>query len=284
MSNGIGMRQNDEKAIVMLAAQRQLYRNARKYNQVYLTLSVWIPFILAGLYACIPESIKYKYILYIVYMIDLCADCILDRNIDEKKELAAFIQQKFDVYVYQMPWDKKIFGKEKNVDHEVAIYSKKILDNQKEKEKLKDWYISEADNKTLLEGILSCQRENLGWDVGLRKRFKNTCVILRILIILAILLIGLYKNENIIELFIRFVFLFPILKWLSNTHKKLNKDIKVLKELDADINDNKIKTMEDLQDIQKLIFYHRKECYVIPECIYKLFKDNDEDIAYRCKC
>ena len=39
--------------------------------------------------------------------------------------------------------------------------------------------------------------------------------------------------------------------------------------------------MEDLQDIQRVIFQHRKDCYVIPEFIYNIFKDNDEDRAYR---
>lgn len=42
-----------------------------------------------------------------------------------------------------------------------------------------------------------------------------------------------------------------------------------------------MKTMEDLQDIQKVIFQHRKGCYAIPEIIYNIFKDNDEDRAYR---
>ena len=39
--------------------------------------------------------------------------------------------------------------------------------------------------------------------------------------------------------------------------------------------------MEDLIDIQKVIFQHRKECYAIPEWIYNIFKNNDEDRAYR---
>ena len=70
-------------------------------------------------------------------------------------------------------------------------------------------------------------------------------------------------------------------KMVIRYNKKLNKDISRLQELDSDINNNETKTMEDLQDIQKVIFQHRKGCYAIPECIYNIFKDNDEDIAYR---
>lgn len=58
---------------------------------------------------------------------------VIDKYIEEKKQLAAFIQQKFDVYVYEMPWDKRIFGRDKNVGHEIATHSKKILSNPQEK-------------------------------------------------------------------------------------------------------------------------------------------------------
>ena len=44
MSNGIATRQNEDNSIAMLAAQRQLYRDAKKFNTVLVALSVWIPF------------------------------------------------------------------------------------------------------------------------------------------------------------------------------------------------------------------------------------------------
>lgn len=92
---------------------------------------------------------------------------------------------------------------------------------------------------------------------------------------------GLWRNEKIVDLLCRMVFVAPMVKWLLDIIKKLNNDISTLQELDADINNNEIKTMEDLQDIQKVIFQHRKGCYDIPEYIYNIFKDNDEDRAYR---
>ena len=47
MSNGIATRQNEDNSIAMLAAQRQLYRDAKKFNTVLVALSVWIPFALS---------------------------------------------------------------------------------------------------------------------------------------------------------------------------------------------------------------------------------------------
>lgn len=177
---------------------------------------------------------------------------------------------------------KRIFGKDKNIDHEIATYSKKILKNLQEKNKLKDWYTPGVDEKDILDGILACQRENFWWDVGLRKRFKYASITLISILFVAILAMGLWKNEEITELLCRLAFVIPMIKWLLlDTVKKLNKDISILQELDGDINNNEMKTMEDLQDIQKVIFQHRKGCYAIPEIIYNIFKDNDEDRAYR---
>lgn len=138
MSNGIAIRQNEDNSIAMLAAQRQLYRDAKKYNTVSVALSVWIPFALAVILLFIPENIEWRYASYILSIVSMVFSFVIDKYIEEKKQLAAFIQQKFDVYVYEMPWDKRIFGRDKNVDHEIATHSKKILSNPQEKKQLKD--------------------------------------------------------------------------------------------------------------------------------------------------
>ena len=281
MSNGIATRQNEDNSIAMLAAQRQLYRDAKKFNTLSVALSVWIPFALAVILLFIPENTEWKYLSYILSIVSMIFSFVIDKCIEEKKQLAAFIQQKFDVYVYTMPWDKRIFGKDKNIDHEIATYSKKVLKNPQEKNKLKDWYTPGVDEKNTIDGILACQRENFWWDVGLRKKFRFASVTLIIILFVAILTMGLWKNERITELLWRLSFVVPMLKWLLDTVKKLNKDISTLQELDGDINNNEMKTMDDLQDIQKVIFQHRKGCYAIPECIYNICKDNDEDRAYR---
>ena len=281
MSNGIAARQNENKSIAMLAAQRQLYRDAKKFNTFSVALSVWIPFVLAIILLFIPGNTEWKYISYILSIVSMLVSFVIDKCIEEKKQLAAFIQQKFDVYVYTMPWDNRIFGKDKNVDYEIAIYSKKILNNPQERNKLVDWYTPGVDEKNTIDGILACQRENFWWDVGLRKRFRFASVALIIILFAVILAMGLWKNERVTELLWRLAFVVPMLNWLLDTVKKLNKDISILQELDGDINNNEMKTMDDLQDIQKVIFQHRKGCYDIPECIYSIFKNNDEDKAYR---
>ncbi|WP_455580782.1 S-4TM family putative pore-forming effector, partial [Dysosmobacter sp.] len=107
-----------------------------------------------------------------------------------KKELAASIQQKFDIYVYTMPWDNRIFGKNKNLNQKIAEYSKKLLSNAKEKQMLYNWYASPVDEKELYDGILSCQRENYSWDVGIRKRYRSSCIFVIIILTIIVFAIG----------------------------------------------------------------------------------------------
>ena len=57
---------------------------------------------------------------------------MLDGIISRKKEFAASIQQRFDIYIYTMPWDTRIFGKNSNLNNEIASYSSKILNNPQE--------------------------------------------------------------------------------------------------------------------------------------------------------
>lgn len=281
MSNGINVRQNENNSIAMLAAQRQLYRDAKWFNTLSVALSVWVPFALAVVLLFVPENSAWQYASYLISIGSMLFSFIVDKWIDEKKKLAAFIQQKVDVYVYSMPWDNRIFGQNRNVNHEIVAYSGKILGKQEDKDSLYNWYPSAIDNKNVLEGILLCQRENYWWDVGLRKRFKIISIIMIAVLSIAVFMMGLFKNESVAQLLWRFAFIVPMVEWLLNTIKQINKDIISLNELDYIINDDKAKEMDDLQDIQRMIYEHRKGCYTIPDYVYKLFKNNDEDKAHR---
>lgn len=281
MSNGIAVRQNEEKAITMLAAQRQLYNDVKRFEAISIVLSVWLPFVMALILLFFPEESNWKSVSYILAIVSMLFSCVVDKHIDDKKKLAAYIQQKFDVYVYNMPWNERIFGKDKNVNQDIVTYSKHIMANDGEKKSLHNWYTPAVDNKELLTGILLCQRENFWWDVGLRKRYRLVSVIMIVLSCSFVLAMGLWKDESVAMLLWRFAFIVPMLEWLFDTVKTLNKDIERLIEVNEIVNSDVTKTMEELQDIQRMIFEHRKECYAIPNFIYQIFKDNDEDTARR---
>ena len=210
MSNGILIRQNENNSIAMLAAQRQLYRDAKRFGTLSIALSVWVPFALAVILLFVSPNSVWQYISYAIAIGSMIVSFVIDKWIDEKKKLAAFIQQKFDVYVYSMPWNSRIFGQNRNVNHEIITNSEKILGNQKEKDSLYNWYSPAIDNKDLLYGILLCQRENYWWDVGLRKRFKAISIMMIAGLGIAVFAMGLFKNESVAQLLWRLAFLVPI--------------------------------------------------------------------------
>lgn len=55
----------------------------------------------------------------------------------------------------------------------------------------------------------------------------------------------------------------------------------MMSELSAAVHGCDTYCMEELQEIQKMIFEHRKNCLAIPNIVYEIFKDNYEDRAYR---
>lgn len=254
MSNGIAVRQNEEKAIAMLAAQRQLYNDAKKLGTISIVLSVWLPFAMALILLFLPEESICKNVSYILAIVSMLFSFVVDKHINDKKKLAAFIQQKFDVYVYNMPWDERIFGKQKNVNQDIVTYSKRIIENSDKKERLYNWYTPTVDNRDLLTSILLCQRENLSWDVGLRKRYRLSSIIMIVFLCSFVIVMGLWQNESIAMLLWRFAFIVPMLEWLFDTVKTLNKDMERLKELDEIINNDVSKTMDELQDIQMMLY------------------------------
>ena len=281
MSNGIAVRQNEEKAIVMLAAQRQLYNDAKTCRIILDALSVLVPVVMSLISVALLEESILKSVPYILSIVSMLFSFFADKHIADKKRLAAIIQQKFDIYVYNMSWNERLFGKDKNVIHEIIAYSKQIIANADEKEKLYNWYTPAVDKRDLATGILLCQRETFGWDSELRKRYRLISIIIIAFLCFFVFLIGLWNHESVEMLVWRLAFIAPMLNWFLTVVKALNKDMERLKELDGIINNDEPKTMDELEDIQKKIFEHRKECYVIPNFVYQMFKCNDEDTAKR---
>ena len=280
MINNILERQNEEHSLELLAAQRQMYSCAKRINNGYILLSVLLPFS-CSIILTFTDSSLIKSLSCLASIISLFISYIVNQKKKEIKIHAAYIQQKFDIYVYQMPWDEKLFGPNINMDGLIVKYSYEILANKKEKDKLKNWYACTIDEKDRYKWILACQRQNFWWDVGLRKKYRNYSSTAIILLCILIILIGIINNETTNDLLIRIIFILPILTCLKDIISRINDDISVLKQLDNALNNDAEKTMEDLQYIQKKIFEHRKICYAIPDAFYNLYKDNFEDKAHK---
>lgn len=281
MSNGINVRQNEPNSIAMLAAQRHLYSVVSRIDNLNFILSVFLPLIIAIIQGFGVPWNWIRFCSYGLSLLMLVLSLVIKNTCKRKKALAASIQLMFDTYVFQMPWDQKLFGKQKNFNAEIADNSATLLADEIAKKKLQNWYTPLVDTLPLEKGILACQRENYHWDVGLRKRYSITATIAVGIIIIGIFIIGIATNESAKELLLRFIFVAPMLNWLLGLLNDLREDKDRLKELDEEINSNVAKRMDDLQVIENALTEHRKSAVKIPDLIYNCFKDNDEDKEHR---
>ena len=278
MGNGIAGRQNEDKSLAMLAAQRELYNEVAILDLVDAILLVFLPLLFASVSNSIEGVNWASNIVYVLSIVMVFLSKAIEKCICNKRQAAALIQLEFDVYVFNMPWDKKLFGKQKNLNSIIVDKSKRILNNKREKASLENWYVPTCSQMSLERGILLCQKENFNWDVGLRKRFMCFSIIAVVILSMGIFVLGFIFDESFRTVFFRIIFVIPMIKWLYGIITKLNGDIERLNELDRDFCSvgNRI-TMSDLQLIQKSITDHRKAALKIPNCFYYLFRNNNED-------
>ena len=280
MSNGICKRQNEAKCIMMLAAQRELYNSAARLDLVGFVLSVILPVTFSFLPGFGASWDWIRYLSYGLSVLMLFASNAISRACKSKKSLAASIQNEFDIYVYQMPWSKNLFGPRKNLNAEIAEYSQKILNNEKQKGDLVNWFTSPVDDMPLEKGILSCQRENINWDSRLRKRYRIYATILCVFLTVSMYAMGIVNNETFQICITRIVFVLPMARWIITLWNSVSDDIVRLQDLKASFNSIEDLNMEELQANQKRITDHRKSCVKIPNWFYWLFKDKDENREY----
>lgn len=274
MSNGIAARQNEQSNIIKLAAQRQLYRDVNGIEIINVILTVIVPIGFSFLQDVIGFG---KTIAGIVALIMLGLSFVFINWQKKKKILAATIQQEFDINVYSMVWDRRLFGKRKNLNGEIAAASKKIMLNEREKETLKNWYRPEVDALPLEDGIAACQKENFSWDAGLRRRYKVFLIVLLFVIIVIHVVLGIIKAEQLQEFLLRLVTISSALKWIITTLDGINEDLNRMEEIEWSVYSNEMKTLGDLVVTQRNIFENRKVATKIPDWFYRIFKNNDED-------
>ena len=276
-SSRIAQKQNTGRNIARLASQRQLYNDVGVLDRLNVFLSVIIPLGFAAIQEIATEWGWAKSVSGCLSIVMLVLSLTIASQGKAKKALAATIQQEFDVDVFQMDWNDKLFGKKRDLNSEIARYSRKILNNEKEKHKLYNWYPSEVDTLSHNKAIVVCQKENFSWDTGLRKRYRIFAYILIAVIIAVPVAVCLYTEKTVQELLLRFVMVLPALRWFVSIAGGLNDDLKRMESLERAVYSTKNKPMTELQFVQKEIFENRKTAVKIPNWFYSLFKDNDED-------
>lgn len=279
--NDIVEKENQTAFIDRLLAQRNLYSKAKCFSGALLVLCVLVPVVLFFVKCFIPSVCYISEIVVVYGVVATILRILLKDTTDCYQGLAARVQQLFDTELFDLEWNKPLCG-EKPCPEKIRKYSRKG-----DRSKLTNWYGELVAKLPKSTGSLVCMRTNVMYDKGLREKYFICCVIVFALAALAVTVLGLLNNTRLWDAFLYgLVPLMPIITWFIDVFKQHFKSIKVLDNLYALIistletarGGNEIDN-ETLTEIQNFIFLHRKSSYLIPDCVYNLFRSKSEEEA-----
>ncbi|WP_443075528.1 S-4TM family putative pore-forming effector [Streptosporangium sp. NBC_01469] len=220
--------QNEDKQLRLLAAQRQLYTDAKKFYTVRISLLI-AGSILAPIAALLFKDGRtiigsvFTIILMLVHLLGSAKEKRLNRE-------AASVQEQFDVAIFQLPWNDLLV--ERPTPTIIADAARRYSGPPT----LQDWYPDTEDVHRPLD-ILICQRSNLGWGVSLHKLWARAVFWCLLLIAASAISIGAIGKFTVGEFLIAVIVpLVPILREGTDTFRahsdsaqeKINTEQKVM--------------------------------------------------------
>lgn len=265
MNNGneILKAQETEDNIKLLAAQRQMYSEAKNISAFATFVSLVIPLIVTLLQIYI--SINY-WILFFLALMLLLAGARLKRHAQKLIKDAACVQQKFDSNVFDMLFDNACI-----CICDIARYSTRYLENHDAKEELLGWYTVSIKGMNGLDAITKCQRQNSKWTKNLATRYFIFEIIVTLIIATAIIVGIVLEHIPCENLF----FLLTISEWVLHQFFDLNDFRKRSKKLEMDMSHYALSTKENIEIIQRDIFEYRLSAVLVPDWFYRVFKNKD---------
>ena len=278
-------KQNLDVNIDRLLAQRRLYSNAKIMQYILIAITVIIPVLIAFVTNFSNLRIDDTSWIYTIYaIVVIFGEKILEIFIDRNKKTAASIQEKFDTNIFDIPENEllnSVF-----IDHDIVRkYSKKDKLNANKISRVTNWYSTRIDCLQTNIAILFCQRMNICYDQNIKKKYNKLLISLSVLTFITLLIISL-TNDFSLKKFIIEVIL-PSIPILNFTYKEINQNIESVDNLQKlrEIIENKLSSLsrndvieiEELRNIQDIIFNNRILSPLIPDFIYKILWTELED-------
>lgn len=294
--NGFNERQNKSASIEKLAAQNQLYGDAKKRLGVYLILSIPVMMLLNFIVkpTFVNDWMSFGWTFDLTDSIALYALFLsgyelvfMKRKISLLKQKAAKIQEDFDCFVYSMEWNDVLCGN-KECEIEIKKSSNKYYKKGKGTSLLVDWYTPCVDEIDHVKAMLVCQKESLGWDVEQRKSFNTFISIVLIILFSLSLIVGFYFEFTLESLILSTIIpCWPAISFAVSNYYENNEAIEdkiILKSAVEKVEKIKKPSAKYVRNIQNLIYLNRKNNSLIFDWFYNYFRDsNQEGISYASK-
>lgn len=164
-----------------LAAQRQLYTDAKAVQAFQVGLNVLGPLILAVLVHCFSMCPVYAaYCGIVVTFLNILGFTPWQQSLKKK---ASGIQELFDCDVIELQWQELKVGSRPEIET-VEKYNLKYKRKKCDYSELENWYPENVGKLPIHLGRVLCQRSSCWWDTELRQHYAN--LIIWILVVLAV--------------------------------------------------------------------------------------------------
>jgi len=186
--NDILKKQNSEKQLRRLAAQRQLYSTAKRIFGAQLVLGGPIA-VICAITALAIQSVE-GYVAAWGVLITLLDLLWLEPWQKRLRERAARIQEIFDCDVLQLSWNDIKVGSKPDTEL-VKEQADKYFQYVQNPLPLSNWYPTVVGSLPVDMARIVCQRSNCWWDSNQRKHYATLLVATLAVICLSILVVGL---------------------------------------------------------------------------------------------
>lgn len=270
--------QNLDENLRLLAAQRQLYGEAKRLQQWREAGTIGLVAIAPLIYYLVPNS---RTALALVGAAWLLVSRLLLENIEkEKVKQAATIQEQFDTGLFGLPWNKVLVGNKVSPE----LVNSAATSYEGDKQELKNWYPNTDDIPFPLN-ILLCQRANLVWDWRLRRRYASIVLTLTALIFFAGVAIGLATNSTLLTYLL--AILIPSLAALTSGIEIVKTQFSIADEKyqleklvsvawNEGLRDQKSVSKDLCRNIQDSIYVLRNKRHMVPDRVYRWLQDRYE--------
>ena len=275
--NHVNEMQNEPFSIDMLSAQRHYYSQAKLIVYTSLFFCVIVVAVLSVLNRFYSSEILGKTVL-MYSLLAFILSSMLTNYRNKLQDLAARIQHLFDIKLFGLKWDTALCGIEPRVE-EVK------RGKQKKQNKLDYWYKDIPDDLPLDAVTLVCLRMNVEYDKSMK---QNLSLLLYIVVSLFAIIIVIANNERTIWDMVLYsiVPLLPVSKFLYDVKRRIDSDKERLVRLDVSIDSLMKKAIqegviekEELQNINNQIFEHRRTSPLVPDWLYDMLRDKEEETA-----
>lgn len=273
----IQTRQNLPESLDKLAAQRLLYRCAKRVRN----LGFFLLILVGGLvtWASVEKNVTYSHVATFVAVVTWFIDQIVLKNWESvlKKE-AATIQEEFDCFVLDLPWPEY-----KGIIHPTSDRIRQLASTARNAPKadaeLTNWYPPDAIPGDPTLAKVRCQRMNSWWDMNLRRQWKTVLIVVFCCFVILTTLISVITGITVAKLTALVASNLRILAWgiseINAQSTVIERSVGIHRYLSSFSGENP-PPLSAVRGVQDEIFEHRRSNPPVPDWFYWWKREGQE--------